>query len=233
MADGGKAENPRLKVTGGLAEAQWKRKIARCPVNFALEKRSEPAALLPSHSVWNPLQFDFVVGFLRIIGVINAAVWLGSLIFFTTAVGPAFFSEEMTNLLGKPYAGAAAQIVIQRYFYVQMWCAGIALAHLIAEWLYSGKPFQRFTLLLLMSLFVLSLIGGYMFVPKMKQLHLRMYAVQTTMAEKASAKRSFGILHGTSSLMNLLVICGVMVYVWQVTKPVNTARFSSFTRFKT
>jgi hypothetical protein len=174
-----------------------------------------------------------VVGFLRIIGVINAAVWFGSLIFFTTAVGPAFFSDEMTSLLTLPYAGAAAQIVLKRYFYLQIWCAAVALAHLIGEWLYSGKPFQRFTLLLLMSLFSLSLIGGYIFLPKMKQLHLRMYAVQTTPAEKVSAKRSFWILHGTSSVLNLFVICGVLVYVWQVTKPVNTARFSSLTRFKT
>jgi len=186
-----------------------------------------------ANGVGIPLQSAFVVGFLRIIGVINAAVWLGSLIFFTTAVGPALFSNEMTNLLGRPYAGAAAQIVLQRYFYVQMWCAAIALAHLVGEWLYSGKPFQRFTLLLLMSLFIISLIGGYIFLPKMKQLHLRMYAVQTSAVEKVAAKRSFWILHGTSSVMNLLVICGVLVYVWQVTKPVNAARFSSFTRFKT
>jgi hypothetical protein len=174
-----------------------------------------------------------VVGFLRIIGIINAAIWFGSLVFFTISVGPAFFSEEMTNLLSRAYAGAAAQIVLQRYFYLQMWCAGIALAHLIAEWLYTRRPIQRFTLLLLMSLFLFGILGGYVFLPKMKQLHLKMYAVQTTPELKASAKRSFWILHGSSSVMNLLVICGVLVYLVNVTKPVNTPRFTSLARFKT
>jgi hypothetical protein len=104
---------------------------------------------------------------------------------------------------------------------------------LIAEWLYSGRPFHRLTLILLMTLFTLGIIGGYVVQPRMKELHLRMYAVQTTPEVKAAAKRSFGILHGTAMVMNLLVIGGVLVYLWQVTKPVNTARFTSVNRFTT
>ena len=180
-----------------------------------------------------PLNCCAVVGFLRTIGIINAAVWFGSLIFFTTAVGPAFFSDEMIRLIPPPYNGVAAQILLKRYFYVQMWCAGIALAHLSAEWLYSRRPIQRFTLLLLMCLFLCGILGGYVFLPNMKELHVKMYHPQTTAEVKAAAKRSFWILHGTSSAMNLLVICGVLVYLWQVTKPVNGARFTSLTRFKT
>lgn len=174
-----------------------------------------------------------MLGFLRFVGVINAAVWFGGLVFFTLSVGPAFFSDEMIRLLTRPYAGAAAQIILERYFTLQTWCAGIALAHLIAEWLYSGRPFQRFTLLLLMALFVCGVVGGFLLIPKMKQLHLKIYAVQTTPEVKAAAKRSFGILHGASMGMNLLVISGVLVYLWQVTKPANVPRFSSGARFKT
>ena len=137
----------------------------------------------------------------------------------------------MVRLLGKPHAGAAAQVLIYRYFVMQLWCAGIALAHLIAEWLYSGRPFKRLTLLLLMGLFMVSILGAYVIHPKLKELHLKKYAVQTSPEVKASATRSFFILHGTSSLLNLLVIPGVLVYLWQVTRPVNTARFTSVNRF--
>ena len=172
-----------------------------------------------------------VLGFLRIIAILNAAVWFGSIIFFTFAAGPAFFSDEMIHLLGKAYAGAAAQVVIHRYFLMQQWCAGIAIAHLIAEWLYTGRPFHRLVLLLLMALFLMGLLGGYVLQPRMRDLHLRKYAAQTSPEVKASAGRSFSILHGTAQALNLLVIGGVLVYLWYVTKSVNTARFTSVNRF--
>ena len=172
-----------------------------------------------------------MLGFLRLVGILNAAVWVGTVIFFTFAGGPAFFSDDMMQLLGRPHAGAAAQILVYRYFIVQQWCAGVALAHLIAEWLYSGRPFARLNLLLLMSLFMISILGAYVMHPKLKELHLRIYSPQTTQEVKVSAKRSFGILHGASSVLNLFVIGGVLVYLFQVTKPVNNTRFSSVTRF--
>lgn len=172
-----------------------------------------------------------MLGFLRLVGILNAAVWVGTVIFFTFAGAPAFFSDDMTRLLGKPHAGAAAQILVYRYFIVQQWCAGIALAHLIAEWLYSGRPFQRLNLLLLMGLFMISLMGAYVMHPKLKELHLKKYSPQTSLEVKASASRSFRILHATSSVLNLFVIGGVLVYLWHVTKPVNTTRFASVNRF--
>ncbi len=172
-----------------------------------------------------------MLGFLRIIAIINAAVWFGSIIFFTFAAGPAFFSDQMIALLGRPHAGAAAQIVVHRYFVMQQWCAAVAIAHLIAEWLYTGRPFHRLILILLMGLFVIGILGGYMLQPRMHELHLRKYAVQTSPEVKQSASRSFAILHGTAQALNLLVIGGVLVYLWHVTKPVNAARFTSVNRF--
>ena len=172
-----------------------------------------------------------MLGFLRLVGILNAAVWVGSVFFFTFAAAPAFFSKEMAEILPKSHAGAAAQVVVYRYFIVQLWCAAIALAHLVAEWLYSGRPFKRLTLMLLMSLFLLNILGAYVLLPKMRELHLKKYSAQTTAEVKISASRSFRILHVTSTLLNLLVIPGVLVYLWQVTKPVNTARFMSVNRF--
>jgi uncharacterized membrane protein len=174
-----------------------------------------------------------VVVFLRFLGVLNAAVWFGAVIFFTFAVGPAFFSDAMLSLLGRPHAGAAAQIVLERYFGLQQWCAGLALAHLIAEWLYVGRPFQRLTLLLLMFLFTVGIVGGYVLQPRMKELHLKMHAAQLPAEEKGASARSFRILHGTSMVLNLFVMGGVLVYVWQVTRPANNTRFTSVNRFRT
>ena len=174
-----------------------------------------------------------MVGLLRFIGLVNAAVWFGGLVFFTLAVGPAFFSDEMEQLLGRPHAGAAAQVVLSRYFGLQLWCAGIALAHLIAEWLYTARPFQRFALMLLMALFGIGLLGGFVLQPKMEKLHLQKYAMQSTPEERQRADRSFGILHGTAMVLNLFVMAGVLVYLWHVAKPVNTTRFASVTRFRT
>lgn len=174
-----------------------------------------------------------MVALLRFLGLLNAAVWFGGVIFFTFAVGPAFFSETMIQLLGRPHAGAAAQVVLERYFALQQWCAGLALAHLIAEWLYLGRPLQRLTLLLLMFLFTVGIVGGQVLQPRMKVLHLRMYAVQSPPALKETAGRSFRILHGTSMALNLLVMGGVLVYLFQVSRPANNTRFASINRFRT
>ncbi|MGV3774856.1 MAG: DUF4149 domain-containing protein [Verrucomicrobiales bacterium] len=161
----------------------------------------------------------------------NAAVWFGAVIFFTCAVGPAFFSSEMLGLLGRPHSGAAAQLVIERYFITQQWCAGIAIAHLIAEWLYARKPFQKWMLILLMVLFTISILGAKVIQPRMKELHRQMYAVQSTQEQRDAARKPFDMLHGTSSATNLLVICGVLVYLWQVTTA-PSARFASLNKFR-
>ncbi len=157
--------------------------------------------------------------FLRFVGVTNAAIWLGSLAFFTFGAGPAFFSDEMLRLLGRPYAGAAAQIVLERYFDLQIICAAVALVHSFAERLYTGKIGGHFSAVILSLLLGISLLGRFVVEPQMKQLHLQMYAVQTTPAQKSAAKRTFGMLHGASQIVNLLVFAGVLVHFWQTAGP--------------
>lgn len=157
--------------------------------------------------------------FLRFVGVTNAAVWLGALVFFTVGAGPAFFSDEMLRLLGRPYAGAAAQIVLERYFDLQIICAAIALSHAFAERLYTGKPVGNISMIVLSLLLGISLLGRFVVEPKMKQLHMQMYAVQTNSAQKAEAKRSFGMFHGASQIVNLLVIAGVLAHFSQTAGP--------------
>jgi hypothetical protein len=149
-------------------------------------------------------------------GVLNAALWLGSTLFFSFVAGPAFFSDDMLRLLGRPHAGAAAQVVLGRYFILQEVCALIAVAHLIAEALYLGRPLYRRTLALLVALLVLVCVGDYGFQPKLHSLHRTMYRPGTPVSMQQMAERSFRIWHGVSQVFNLLVVAGVSGYFFRV-----------------
>ena len=155
----------------------------------------------------------------------NAAVWFGASIFFTFSIGPAFFSEQMVGLLTRPYAGAAAQIIIARYFDLHLVCGIIALAHLVAEWLYMGKPLQRLTLWLLLGIFGLGLLGGYGLQPKLRGLHRTRYDPAATPERRAQAAQSFKLWHGTSMVLNLIILAGVTVYLWRATTPGSGYRY--------
>lgn len=169
---------------------------------------------------------------LRVIGTINAAVWFGTAVFFTFAAAPAFFSDEMLRLLPRAYAGAAAQIVLERYLVVHHWCGVIALLHLGAEWLYAGKPVNRLRLSVLLAIFVLGLSGDYWLLPKMKQLHVDKYGARSTPALREQASRAFGLWHGVAQAANLVMMAGLLYYLWAVTHPEDAPRFLSQKRFE-
>jgi hypothetical protein len=133
---------------------------------------------------------------------------LGASVFFTLAVGPAFFSEEMLRLLGRPHAGAAAQLVLERYFIMHQICAGVALLHLVGEGVYLGRMIHRWTLGLLLVLLGFSLVAGYVIQPQLRSLHLTMYRPGLAVEEQETAGRSFRILHGVSQLINLAMVGG-------------------------
>jgi len=181
-----------------------------------------------------------VIGFLRFIGVINAAVWLGAAVFLTVWVGPAIFSDDMKDLLTKtnyPYfSGAIAQIILKRYYHVHLTCGVVAFLHLLAEWLYMGRPARKFSMTLLSALFALALLGGFWLQPKMKDLHAVRYGtrqgVNVTPEEREAARKSFGVWHGVAQLANLFMIGGLVVYVWRTANPSDTLRFVSSVKFR-
>lgn len=166
-----------------------------------------------------------MIGFLRILGVLNAALWFGASVFFTFFVGPAFFSEAMLNLLGRPHAGAAAQIVLERYFLLQLLCGLVALGHLVGESLYLSRPIFRWSLSLVAAIFILGLVGGYGIQPKLKQLHLQMYAVNTTPAVKETARKAFRLWHGLSWAVNLVALGGITVYLFRIARQGDNSRY--------
>jgi hypothetical protein len=170
-----------------------------------------------------------VIGFLRFVGVVNAAVWFGAGVFFTFAGGPALFSDDMKALLGPnnfPYfSGAIAQILIARYFMLQWICGCVAVAHLLVECLYLGRPLRGFTTWLLLALLSLSLAGDLWMQPKIKDLHRTKYAVNATALIRESAARSLRVWHGFAQSVNVLALAGLVVYLWRVANPSDATRF--------
>jgi Domain of unknown function (DUF4149) len=177
-----------------------------------------------------------VIGFLRFIGVINAAVWLGGTLFFTVIARPALGSPDMQALLGAgnfPYfSGAVAQLLLARCFHFQITCAVIAWCHLLAEWLYLGRPVRNFSFSLLAALLVCVLLGGYWLQPRLKRLHNLQYAVNVQPASREFAAKSFRVWHAVSQGVNLLMIGGLIIYVWRAANPSDKLRFVSSVKFR-
>jgi hypothetical protein len=166
-----------------------------------------------------------MIAFLRFLGVTNAALWFGASVFFTLAVGPAFFSDRMQDLLGRPHAGAAAQLVLERYFLLHQLCGAIALFHLVAEALYLGRMIHRLALTLLLALLALGLIGGYAIQPRLQSLHTAKYHPATTEEDRVQAEVSFRVWHGLSWTLNLILLGGVWVHLMRVTRAPDTSRY--------
>ena len=178
-----------------------------------------------------------MIGLLRFVGVLNAAVWLGTAIFFTFGAGPALFSPEMKQLLGPsnfPYfSGAVAEVLIRRYFYFQVVCGVVAVVHLLAERLYLGKHPHKLQVGLLIGLCSAVLIGTCWLQPKLRDLHTVKYGVNTRPEAREAAARSFKTWHGMSQVINLLLVGGLTVYLWRTANPSDSTRFVSAVKFMT
>jgi len=166
-----------------------------------------------------------VLTFLRFAGLLNASIWMGAAVFFTLGAGPAFFSDDMASILPKSHAGAAAQIVLQRYLWFHLVCGLIALIHLLVEWLYSGRPLSLFSTGLVSGMLVVSAAGAFGLLPKMGKLHRQIYSPQNTTEEIAAARRSFGLWHGVSQAANLGLLGGILVHLWTTSKDPKARRF--------
>ncbi len=175
-----------------------------------------------------------IVG-LRFIGTLNAAFWFGASLFFTVIVGPALFSQDMLSLFGWPargatakyWTGSVAQVLVARFFITQFWCGIIALAHLLGEWLLTGRPLQRWVIGLLLLLLGLNFVEIYWLQPKMIHLHNVMYGLgeKVTLEQAQNARASFALFHGTAQVANLLVLAGLGAYLWQICRHSVEPRF--------
>ncbi len=180
---------------------------------------------------------------LRLIGVMNAALWFGAGIFFTFVAAPALFSRPIKDLFGPETAGVAfagliAQALLERYFVLQYICASVALLQQVAEWLYLGKALQRASLGLLLGVFSLGLVNGLGLQPKLKNLHSIRFSAELyhrelySPAQKEQATQSFRSWHHLAVAINLLQLGGLTLYLWNVTSPGNGPRFLAGSKFR-
>ena len=175
---------------------------------------------------------------LRLIGLLNVAIWFGAGVFFTLGVAPAFFSPEMKSLLGSQsypaFSGRLAMLVVSRYFMLHYWCGSIALLHQLSERFYLGKAIQRFNFALLIGIISLNLLGGLWLQPSLKRLHAVKYARSELYSppQKAEADKNFATWHGVSYGLNLLVLAGLAVFLWRTTNPGEGTRFVPTGKFR-
>ncbi len=166
----------------------------------------------------------------------NAAVWLGTAIFFTFGAGPACFSSDLKTTLGLPAGdsyppGAIEAIMMGRYYHLSLACAVIALLHLLTEWLYMGRPGRKFSFGLLAGLFILTFIGSNLLRPELRDLNRKRYSPTQAAAHESSMK-SMRILSTVATTFNILIIGGLVFYVWRVANPPDTLRFVSPVKFR-
>ena len=161
----------------------------------------------------------------------NAAVWFGGSVFMMVGVAPAVFAPEMKRL-GDLWTGFIAFHLFERYFALQYWCGAVGLAHLLAEWVYLGKPLYRLSLGLVLGVFCLGLVGGLVVQPRLKQLHAIKYAANETESRKTAAARSLNIWHRVSEGAGLLVVGGLGWYLWRMGNPPNAPRYAPSSKFR-
>ncbi len=177
---------------------------------------------------------------IRFIGVLNAAIWLGASVFFTFAAQGTFFSPEAKATGLHPFwPGVFAQLMIGKYFQFQSICAAIAIAHLLAEWVYLGRALHRLTTGLLVGLFLVGLLGGLIVQPRMKEMHFIKYSMgpqykPVPMAPEArlEAQAAFRRWHAISMGVNVVVLGCLVFYFWRVTHPPDNLRFVGATKFR-
>jgi hypothetical protein len=146
---------------------------------------------------------------LRVLSTVNAGIWLGAGCFLTAAVGPAFFSPSVVELVGRQNAGLIAQTILAKYFDLQLVCAGVGLGLLVV----SSAGRKKAHVALLVSLLALVVSGGFWIQPKLTDLNRTRYALTTTPDELEVVTKEFRRWHGVSQVGNLLIVIGSLTHL--------------------
>lgn len=172
-----------------------------------------------------------MLGLLRFIGLVNAAVWLGAGVFFTLGVGQAVFADEMKRIFEKYYVGIIAQHLIGTYFTFHIVCGCIALAHYLSETFLTRRAFRKWTVAAIAVPLLLGCLGAFVLQPKMRALYQTMYRAPQA-EQRDSATKQFRVLHGISQVLNLISITFVGICFWRISNPPETPRFVSSHKFR-
>ncbi len=176
-----------------------------------------------------------VIGLLRVVGLINAAVWFGATVFFLWAAEPALTQSADIRQLLEPrnypyYSVALGQLVAVRLFHLYVVCSVLALLHLTAEWLYLGKYPQRYWLALVLALSLAGLLQSFWLQPRLQSLHHQQFAA--TSAQREQERRTFHTWQSLAHGLNLVLACGLGLYLWRVANPADPMRFVGTSKFR-
>ncbi len=172
-----------------------------------------------------------MLSLLRAIGIFNAAIWLGSSLFFAFIVAPTLLAGPMKTNLGPFWAGFATQAIIAKLFWIHHACATVALIASALEHFYAGRPMEKTLTWVLLLVLGLGLIGGFALQPVLKDLHLKKYQSRPNSPELIEASRSFGLWHGVSQVANLVCLAGISFYLWRTAFPSSAKRMAGIPRF--
>ena len=177
-----------------------------------------------------------VIGLLRFLGLLNAAVWFGTAFFFIFVADPAATtSAAMKELLGPksfPYFSVAVgQIIAARFFTTFLVCSILAMVHTGAEWLYFGKYPRRFWLVLIFTLFLGGLVQMYGLQPRLKARLAAQHSTNSGPEQREAALHSFRTWRAVSTGLNLLMFGGLGLYLWRVANAPDEMRFVGGTSF--
>lgn len=175
-----------------------------------------------------------MIGLLRFVGIMNAAVWFGAAVFFLLGADPAVTnSQEIKHLLGPknfPYFSVVINhIIATRYLHLYLACSIIAVVHMMAEWLYFGRYPNRVWLGLILGLCLGGLAQTYLFQPKLAASHRLQY---THPQQRESAGRAFRAWRAVSLVIHTALLGGIAVYLWRVANPSDQTRFVSTAKFR-
>ncbi|MCF7669869.1 MAG: DUF4149 domain-containing protein [Verrucomicrobia bacterium] len=161
-----------------------------------------------------------MIALLRIIGLINASVWLGAAVFFTFSVSPALrskpiialFSTGGTSDTAQAYLGALYHIVLGHFHVWQITCAIIALACLLALRVLSGKPARLIMFYLLIGLLGAGLVGRFWIQPELKRIHTIRFSTKNDQTMKLEYRKTYLNRYRLSTILNILSIVGISAF---------------------
>lgn len=177
-----------------------------------------------------------MTGFLRYVGLFNAAVWFGAAVGYAVCIAPVFSSAALEGLLGPknfPYFSVAiGHVAAARFYHLCLVCGVIALLHLGAEWIYLGKTPKRRWVAAVLGLFCIALFETAWLQPKLSREHGARFALNSTAAERAAAAKSFALWLRVSQGLNVLSLGGLGLYLWRVGTSAEPPRFVIAPRFR-
>jgi hypothetical protein len=166
----------------------------------------------------------------------NAAVWLGSAVFFVFGVQATASSRHMVELIGTnnfPYFSVAIeQIIAGRFLYIYLVCAALAVVHLGAEWLYLGKYPHRLWVGLVASLCLLGAMQAGVVLPSLRKSHQVQFRQRVTTQERESAVKAFRTWQAVGTGLHYAMLLGLGVYLWRIGNPSEPMKFLSARQFR-